>query len=137
MSIVAKIISTTVLVAALCFAISSTDSESWLTVWFLLLFFVSIPLSLLVLKDLLVVVAPQWIGPSQLLLHVCAIFGAVIGYGLGVMAEITEHEKAHLHQLLVVIFPLLVYATPLLMIFHGMPIARVKEFYYKSSRGRE
>ena len=135
MNIVAKTISTVVLVTALCFAISSTNNESWLTAWFLLFFFAGIPISLLVLKDLLVVVAPKWLGPSQLLLHVCAIFGAAIGYGLGLMAVSTEHEKAYLHQLLVVVFPLIVYATPLLMIFHGMPISRVKEFYFKSSQG--
>jgi hypothetical protein len=137
MNIVAKTISTILFVAALCFAISSTDNETWLTTSFLLLFFIGIPLSLLVLKDLLVVVAPKWLGPSQLLLHICAIFSAVIGYGLGIMAVNTGHEKANLHQLLVIIFPLMVYATPLLMIFHGMPISRIKEFYYKSSRGRE
>ncbi|WP_444886887.1 hypothetical protein [Microbulbifer sp. JMSA008] len=135
MSIVAKTISIIVFVAALCFAISSTGNELWLTAWFLLFFFAGIPLSLLVLKDLLVVVAPKWLGPSQILLHVCAIFGAVIGYGLGLMAVSSEHEKAHLHQLLVVVFPLMVYATPLLMIFHGIPISRIKEFYFKSSQG--
>ena len=135
MTIVAKTISTIVFITALCFAISSTDNESWLTAWFLLFLFAGIPLSLLVLKDLLVFVAPKWLGPSQLLLHVCAIFGAVIGYSLGLMAISTEHEKAHLHQLLMVVFPLMVYATPLLMIFHGMPISRVKEFYFKSNRG--
>lgn len=134
MSIAIKTISTVVFVSTLCFAISHTDNESWLTVWFLLFFFVGIPLCLLVLKDLLVIVAPKWLGPSQILLHVCAVFGAIIGYILGWMAVSTEHEKAHLHQLLVIIFPLMVYATPLLMIFNGMPISRVKEFYCKSNQ---
>lgn len=137
MSIIVKAISTMVFVASLCFAISSTNNEAWLTVWFLLFFFAGIPLGLLVLKDLLVGVTPKWLGPSQLLLHVCATFGAAIGYGLSVMAVSTGHEKAHLHQLLVVIFPLMVYATPLLMIFHGMPLSRVKEFYIKSSEDAE
>lgn len=134
MNMTARIIATIVFITVLCFAISSTDNESWLTIWFLLFLFVGIPLSLLALRDLLVVIAPKWLGPSQILLHVCAIFGAAIGYGLGLMAVSTEHEKAHLHQLLVVIFPLMVYATPLFMIFHGMPISRIKEFYFKPSR---
>ena len=137
MSIVAKTISIIVFITALCFAISSTDNESWLTAWFLLFFFAGIPLSLLVLKDLLVTVVPRWLGPSQILLHVCAVFGGVIGYGLGLMAVNSGHEKAHLHQLLVVFFPLMVYATPLLMIFHGVPISRVKEFYFKSNQGNK
>lgn len=132
-----KVISTVIFVSLLCFAISSTNDESWLTLWFLLFFFVGIPISLLVLKDLLFIVAPKWLGPSQLLLHVCALFGAFIGYGLGIMAVSTGHEKAHLHQLMVVIFPLMVYAVPLLMVFHGMPLSRVKEFYIKSKRSNE
>lgn len=132
-----KVISTVIFISLLCFAISSTNNESWLTLWFLLFFFAGIPISLLVLKDLLFTVAPKWLGPVQLLLHLCALFGAAIGYGLGLMAVSSGHEKAHLHQLMVVIFPLMVYATPLLMVFHGMPLARVKEFYIKSKPSNE
>ncbi|WP_125782115.1 hypothetical protein [Pseudoalteromonas rubra] len=132
MNIALKTICTVIYIVILCFAISSTGNEGWLTAWFLLFFFTGIPLSLLVLKDLLVVVAPRWLGPSQLLLHICALFGALVGYGLGFMAVSTGHEKAHLHQLMVVVFPLIVYATPLLMILHGMPLSKVKEFYFKS-----
>lgn len=119
------------------YAISITEDEAWLTIWFILFIFIGVPLCLLVLKDLLVVVAPKWIGPSQLLLHLCALFAAAIGYGLGVMAIEIGHQKAHLHQLMTVFFPLIVYATPLLMIFHGVPLSRVKEFYFKSSEGSE
>ena len=61
-------------------------------VWFLLFFFAGIPISLLVLKDIVVVVMPKWLGPSQVLLHICAIFGALIGYGVGVMAVSSGHE---------------------------------------------
>ena len=132
-----KLILTVIFVAALCFAISSTNNESWLTLWFLLFFFAGIPVSLLILKDLLFTIAPKWLGPSQLLLHICALFGAFIGYGLGVMAVNSGHEKAHLHQLMVVIFPLMVYVVPLLMVFHGMPLSRVKDFYIKSNQGSE
>ena len=137
MSIGVKTIATILFVALLCFAISSTNNESWLTLWFLLFFFAGIPLSLLVLKDLIVTVIPNWLGPSQVLLHICALFGALVGYGLGVMAVSTGHEKANLHQLMVVIFPLMVYATPLLMLFHGQPLSRIKSFYFKSKEGSE
>lgn len=132
-----KVISTVIFVSLLCFAISRTNNDSWLIVWFSILFFVGIPISLLVLKDLLFTVVPKWLGPSQLLLHVCALSGAFIGYGLGIMAVSSGHELAHLHQLMVVIFPLMVYAVPRLMVFHCMPLSRVKEFYIKSKRGNE
>jgi hypothetical protein len=137
MSIVAKTISTIVFVGALCFAISSAESELWLTVWSVLLLFLGIPFSLLVLRDMLIFVAPKWLGPSQMLLHLCAIFAARLGYVLGSMAISSEHEKADLHQLLVFILPLFVYSTPLIMIFHGLPISRIKEFYFKSSQGKK
>lgn len=137
MDILKKAVLIMVFVVALCLAISSTNHESWLTVWFTLFVFVAIPLSLLVLKDLIVIVAPKWLGPSQILLHVCAAFGAVIGYALGVMAVSTDHEKAHLHQLLVVIFPLVVYAMPLIMLFHGMSLSQIKGFYFKCRNGEE
>ena len=131
MRIATKIVSAAIFMVILCYAISMTSDESWLSIWFILFVFVGVPLCLLVLKDLVVAVTPNWLGPSQILLHLCALFGAAIGYGLGVMAANTGHEKAHLHQLLVVILPLMVYATPLLMIFHGMPLSQVKKFYFK------
>ena len=46
------------------------------------------------------------------------------------MAVDSGHPKAHLHQLLVVFFPLLVYATPLLTLFHGLPMSELKYFYF-------
>jgi hypothetical protein len=131
MRIAIKIVSTSIFMVMLSYAISITNDEPWLTVWFVLFIFLGVPLCLLVLRDLVVVTTPKCLGPSQILLHLCALFGAAIGYILGFMAVNTGHEKAHLHQLLVVILPLMVYATPLLMIFHGMPLSRVKEFYFK------
>jgi len=116
--------------------ISTTDNENWRSIWTILFVFLAIPFLLLALKDFLTNVTPKWIGPSQLLLHICAIFSALIGYGLGFLAVKTGHEKAHLHQLLVVIFPALVYSTPLLMFFHGMPLTEIKKFYFKAEKNK-
>jgi len=131
MWLVIRTISIIIFVSVLCKAISITSDESWLTIWFLLLIFGGVPLSLLAIKDVIVQITPKWLGPSQVLLHLCAVFGALIGYGLGVMAVASEHEKAELHQLLVIIFPVMVYATPLLMVLHGVPLSRIKNFYFK------
>jgi phosphatidylglycerophosphate synthase len=124
-------------IALLCLAIWQTDSEAWLTAWFLLFFFVSIPLLLLAIRDALISVKPKWLGRGPLLLHTCAVFAAFVGYLVGWMAVDSEHPRAHLHQAMVVIFPLLVYATPLLMIFHGMPISQLKYFYYARDPEKE
>lgn len=124
-------------IAALCLAIWQTDSDAWLTAWFLLFFFAGIPLLLLAIRDALISVKPKWLGRGPLLLHTCAVFAALVGYLVGWMAVDSEHPRAHLHQAMVVIFPLLVYATPLLMIFHGMPISRLKYFYFARDSEKE
>ena len=121
-------------ILSLVYAISITKNELWLSVWFLLLIFVGVPIILLTIRDLVVNFKPKWMGASQLLLHICALFSAILGFGLGYAAVQTGHEKAHIHQLLVIILPLMVYATPLLMLFHGMPFSEIKNFYYKPNK---
>jgi len=128
---------TVLFVSILCWAIGSTDNESWLMVWFILLIFLGVPLSLMTLRDLASLFTPKWLGRSQVLLHVCALFGAVIGYYVGVMAFESEHPKVHLHQYMVVVFPALVYLAPLLMVFNGVPLSNIKKFYFKSGSDSE
>lgn len=124
-----KAFATVLFISFLCVAISQAESEAWLTVWFLLLLFAGVPLLLLVIRDLLVATrSRRHRGPW--LLHTCAVFAALVGYGVGWMAVDSEHPKAYLQQWLVVVFPLLVYATPLLMLFHGLPISRLRYFYF-------
>ncbi|MDF1779908.1 MAG: hypothetical protein P1U67_01305 [Alcanivoracaceae bacterium] len=137
MNVAKKALYTVLLIGFLCFAISRTNNESWLGAWFSLLFFVAIPMGLLVIKDLLVLIAPSWLGSHQVLLHVCALFSAVVGYGLGDMAVSSGHESSELHRLFVVIFPLAVYMIPLMFILHGVPLARIKAFYFKPQKDDE
>ena len=127
---VKKLSLTVLFIVCLCVAIWQTDSEAWLTVWFLMFFFIGIPLLLLAVRDSLVSVKPNWLGRRALLMHICAVFAACIGDLVGWMAVDSEHPKAHLHQMFVVFFPLMVYATPLLMVLRGLPISQLKYFYY-------
>ena len=113
---------TIVFICAICLAIYFSESETWQAIWFILLLFLGLPLVLLLLRDLFVLVTPKWLGRGQVLLHTCAIFAAFVGYGVGWMAVDSGHPKAHLHQLFVVAFALFVYATPILMLFHGLPV---------------
>ncbi len=129
-----KLSLTILFIAALCVAIWQTSDEAWLTAWFLLFFFVGIPLLLLAIRDGLLSIKPWWLGRGPLLLHTCAAFAALVGYLVGWMAVDSEHPKADLHQSMVFIFPLLVYLAPLLMIFHGMPISQLKYFYYATDK---
>lgn len=110
-------------------AIAATEDESWLTVWLLVFVFIALPTLLLSLRDLLALVSPRWLGRRPLFLHICAAFGAGIGYGLGWMAVDSGHPQPHLHRLLVIVFPLIVYVTPLLLLLHGQAYDQFKAFY--------
>lgn len=110
-------------------AIAATEDESWLTVWLLVFVFIALPALLLSLRDLLALVSPRWLGRRPLLLHICAALGAGIGYGLGWMAVDSGHPQAHLHRLLVIVFPLIVYVTPLLLLLQGQAYDQFKAFH--------
>ena len=127
-----KLLFAVFLLLGLSFLIWRTDDDAWLTLWFILFFFVGIPLLLLGIRDALVSIKPRWMGRGPLLLHTCAVFAALVGYFVGWMAVDSEHPKAHLHQAMIILFPLFVYATPLLMLFHGLHVSELKKFYYKS-----
>ena len=109
--------------ASLIYAVGETKDEDWLTLWFLLLIFVAVPLALLALRD--VVLSFFSIrGESRrfwFLLHVCAAFAAVVGYLLGIMAAHSGHPRAELQRWLVVLLPLLVYLFPVLLWLHSLP----------------
>lgn len=117
-----KCIVTAMLVTGLVVAIGHTSNDSpWLSVWFLLFFFLGIPLVLLSIRDL-GLESFRKRGPAfraWLLLHVCALFAAFIGWLLGYIAVESGHPKAHLHQWLVLILPALVYLTPILLVLHS------------------
>ena len=118
-----KLVLVAVLMAGLIWAIGATNHEGWLSLWFLLFFFAGIPVSLLSLRDFLLSFSRVQTAVSRfwLMLHVCAVFAAGVGYLLGLMAESSEHPKADLHRWLVVVFPSLVYLTPVLLQLHAAP----------------
>ena len=108
--------------AALSFAIANTNAESWLTVWFLMFIFGGIPWLLLSLRDLILARRAQAVTEntkSWLLLHVCAFFGAALGLGVYYLAKISENPAASRQAWLVVIFPALVYLSPILLALQG------------------
>ncbi len=130
-----KYILTLLFMLFLSVAIYIAESDTWVSVWMLLFIFLGLPLSFMSLRDLIVKVLPNWLGPSQVLLHLIALFSAVLGYFLGYLAIESQHPKAELHQLMVVIFPAMVYAAPLITLLHGAPFVSVKRFYIKSGKG--
>lgn len=118
---VLKFAGSILLVVILVLAIAGTSDEFWLTAWSLAFVFLAIPLILLSVRDLIAAFS-QASGPGfrfWLMLHVCAVFAAVIGYFLGLLAESYGHPKA---RWLIVILPSLVYLTPLLLWLHGLPL---------------
>ena len=111
-----------ILMAGLVLAIANTDSRSsWLGIWMILILFVGLPLSLLAIRDLLVAASSRKSESfgSWALLHICAIFAAIIGWLVGYMAVESQHPKAELHRWLVLALPGFVYLSPVLMALHG------------------
>jgi len=110
------------LILGLVYAIANTDNESnWLVVWFLLFFFLGIPVGLICIRDLLLAIFPSssLSRRAWFILHVCAAFAAAIGWLLGYLAVSSGHPKASLHQWLVLIFPGIVYLVPVVLALHG------------------
>jgi hypothetical protein len=100
------------LLGGLSYAISATNDEAWLTAWFLLFIFLAIPLGLLATRDAIAKFSKtkSESGYSWLLLHTCAAFALFIGWGLGRLAEWSQHPMASRHQWLVLALPAIVYA---------------------------
>ncbi|MBI4591693.1 MAG: hypothetical protein HY725_22935 [Candidatus Rokubacteria bacterium] len=126
---VLKFAGSIVLVVTLVLAFASTSDDAWLTVWSLALVFVALPLILLSARDLIATFF-EASGPASgfwLMLHVCAVFAAVIGYLLGLLAESSGHPKA---KWLVIILPALVYLTPLLLWLHALPFQLLRRLLH-------
>lgn len=124
-----------VLAVALGSAFASTSDEAWLTLWSLAFVFLAVPLILLSVRDLIVAYSATT-GPAfgfWLMLHVCAIFAAAIGYLLGSLADSSDHPKT---KWLIVILPVLVYLTPLLLWLHALPL-RLLRYLLHAILGRK
>jgi len=110
------------LIAALVLAIGRTPNESpLLGLWFILFIFVSIPLALLSIRDLIVSFRSGSSESSRawLLLHVCALFAAGVGFLIARLAKASGHPKAEWDEWLVVVLPALVYLTPVFVALHS------------------
>jgi hypothetical protein len=132
---VLKFIGALVLVVALGLAFAGTSDEAWLTLWSLAFVFLVVPLILLSVRDL---IATYSAATSQafgfwLMLHICAVFAAAIGYWLGSLADSSDHPKT---KWLIVILPVLVYLTPLLLWLHALPL-RLLRYLSHAIRGRK
>lgn len=129
-----KLVIFAVLLLLVCLLVARTNDEDWLTVLFPVLFFIVIPAFLLSVRDVLLTWLKPWLGPRQLLLHVCAVLAAVVGYFVGEMAVQSGHERADLHRWMVLVFPMAVYLMPVVMALNGVPLSRIKAFYIRPTR---
>lgn len=129
-----------------------SKDDLWVTVWLILLIFVSPTVILLSLRDTLVAFRSKFSrSPQALLLHLCAIFAALIGLGLWRMGISSGNPMANRQIWLILILPATVYVTPLLMairgsnyqilvLFYGPWLARtrgISKFYRRASASPE
>lgn len=119
--VVRKLAGCILLAVTLGLAIAGTRDEFWLTVWSLALVFLAVPLMLLSVRDLIAAFS-RASGPGSrfwLMLHLCAVFAAAIGYSLAALVEPSARSQT---RWLIVVLPALVYLTPLLLWLHGLPV---------------
>jgi len=111
------LIKTTIVAMAvvfLCLALSQSTSDLWIGIWLASLIYVALPAVLFVLRDLfgLIVRPRSEHGSSLLLLHVCAAFAFLLGYGVYKLSVWSEHPMVDKHRLLPFLFAAIVYGVP-------------------------
>ena len=124
-----KLFGAVIVLAALCLALPYVENEGALGAILLVLIYVSIPVILLSLRDFIVHRRLNGIARGPLLLHVAALFAALVGYGVYWMAVASEHPQVEKHRWFILLFPLLVYATPVLLLFQGLSLREVRDLY--------
>jgi hypothetical protein len=127
------------LLAALAFAISRTNDDGWLTLWFLMAIFGAVPFLLMAIRDFALAMLGGSIsdrGRSWALLHTCAAFATLLGYGVYALARASDNPMASRQAWLIVVFPALVYLTPVLLALHGNS-SFAKRLFRANSQARD
>ena len=102
---------------ALGTAISVTESEVWLGIWFILFIYFSLPVLILSIADLIRI--RRGVDDRHSIfstgIHITAVFGFLVGLLLYKMAVWSEHPSVDRHAYLPLLFVALVYGFPLVM----------------------
>jgi len=114
-------------VALLLVAIVRSTSELWLGVWVLTLIFVALPIVLFLLRDLAALhIRPRSQGQAfWLLIHVCAVLGFLLGYGIYRLSVWSEHPMVEKHRWLPYVFVALVYFVPVSVLLRAWVTKRI------------
>jgi len=125
-----KLIAIVVVVSALSVAISVTESEIWLGIWFILFIYFAIPVLLLSIADLIRSIRgkPAKHSIFSTGIHVTAIFGFLVGFLLYGMSVWSDHPSVEKHAYLPLLFVAMVYGFPAIMWIR----ARATEIFFRS-----
>jgi len=110
--------------------------SDWWAVGFLVALLVAVPLFLLGLRDALKRPLERWFSPKQLLLHIFAIFAALVGV-LVLLSQGGAIDRSPLKAiLLVLILPCVVYLVPILAVLRRKAsFEEVLSFYIRRKQG--
>jgi hypothetical protein len=108
----AFLLGTLAALAAIYFALTRTNNETYVGVLILLFIFVGMPCLLFAIRGFFVALrrSPSSSQTSfSILIHVCAAFGALVGVGVYAMIRASDPSHASRAAWLVVIFPAIIY----------------------------
>ena len=125
-----KLIAIVVVLSALSVAISVTESEIWLGIWFTLFIYFAIPVLLLSIADLIRSIrgTPAKRSIFSTGIHVTAVFGFLVGFLLYRMSVWSDHPSVDKHAYLPLLFVAMVYGFPAIMWIR----ARATEIFFRS-----
>lgn len=112
-----KLAAIVVILCSLGVAISVTESEIWLGIWFILFIYFGVPVLLLSIADLIRSIRgrPEKNSIFSTGIHVTAVFGFLIGFLLYRMSVWSEHPSVDKHAYLPLLFVAMVYGYPAIM----------------------
>jgi hypothetical protein len=102
--------------AAIYFALTRTNNETYVGILIVTFIFVGMPCLLFAIRGMLVALRRSPSTPRDrwsVLLHVCAIFGALIGAGVYALARANDGPSASKMAWFIVIFPATIYGLKL------------------------
>ena len=108
----AFLLGTLAALAAIYFALTRTNNETYVGVLILLFIFVGMPCLLFAIRRFFVALGRSHSSSQtrfSVLIHVCAAFGALIGVGVCALTRASDPSYAPRAAWLIVIFPAIIY----------------------------
>jgi hypothetical protein len=134
----AFLLGTLAALAAIYFALTRTNNETYVGVLILLFIFVGMPCLLFAIRGIFVALRRSPSSPRarvSVLVHVCAMFGALVGAGIYSLGRAYDGPSASRQAWLIIIFPAIIYGIKLTIEIVAGLVKLIIRAYHPSSAG--